>query len=292
MLLRVQDVPRYLGCRVLKMSPAWDIINLAPNPLPRPLQELASRNELVSWLTSVFLSTVIPGKGSAQITSVRYPNNLVAFVELLIHLHSVGFPTHWLSDFLQSVLSDSLTTDVAPYTGKLPIPVSELFRRVPKRKVCLEPWLADLENILAMSYESLPFAFSAPSGFARSFSDIGLYETTLSPFLFNPATSMDMLPPHVPVISLIFYKPGSFSPEYLSSNLVQIVEGKKLAGQGELFVLTAVERFSKRDGVIRWRMSKKRMREMKMQKWVMISYRFDVDDTGSLFFLILLHMGF
>lgn len=281
--MRVQDVPRYLGCRVLKMSPAWDIINLAPNPLPRPQHELASRNELVTWLTRVFFAIIIPGKGGAQVTSVRYPNNLVAFVELLIHLLGVGFPAHWLADFLQSLLSDSLTTDVAPYPGKLPIPVAEIYRRVSRRKVCLEPWLADLENILAMSYECLPFAVSGPSGFAKSHSEIGLFETTISQYLFDPASSMNMLPPQVSVVSLVFYKPGSFSPGYLLSNLAQIIEGKKLTGQGELFVLTVVERFSIRDGVIRWRMSRKRIRKMKMQKWVMVSYRFDVDDLGQLY---------
>lgn len=284
MLVRVQDVPRYLGCRVLRMSPAWDIINLAPNPLPRPLHELASRNELVSWLTRVFFAIIIPGKGNAHITSVRYPNNLVAFIELLVHLYRVGFPAHWLADFLQSVISDSLTTDIAPYLGKLPIPVAEIYRRVTRRKVCLEPWLADLENILAMSYESLPFAFCGPPGFSKSYSEIGLFETTISQHVLDPATSMNMLPPHVPVVSLIFYKPGSFAPRYLLSNLTQIIEGKKLTGQGELFVLTSVESFSIKDGVVRWRMSKKRIRKMKMQKWVMISYRFDVDDIGQLSF--------
>lgn len=80
----------------------------------------------------------------------------------------------------------------------------------------------------------------------------------------------------------MFYKPGSFSDEYLVTNLPQVLEGKKLAGQGELFVLTCVERFSVWDRVVRWRMNKKRVKKMKMQKWVMVSYRFDANEIGEL----------
>ncbi|KIM72449.1 hypothetical protein PILCRDRAFT_16127, partial [Piloderma croceum F 1598] len=135
-------------------------------PFPRPLSELASREEVVTWLTRVFLCTVVPGSSGLGAFRARLPNNLVAFVELLIHLQEVGFPSHWLSDFLQSILSDSLVTNIAPYHGKWPIPVSEITRRVRSRKVRLDPWRAELETILATAYEGIPFMVSLPSDFA------------------------------------------------------------------------------------------------------------------------------
>lgn len=158
-------------------------------------------------------------------------------------------------------------------------------RRVARRTVCLDPWLVDLENILALSYEAIPFPFSAPSGFATSSKEIGLYETTLDRFTLHPSTTTGMRPPDIAVVSLMFYKPGSFSDEYLAANLPQILEGKKLAAKGELFVLTCVERFGITDKVVRWRMSKKRVRKMKMQKWMMSSYRFDANEISEWFIL-------
>lgn len=117
------------------MSPVWDLTKLAANPLPRPLNELATRPELTSWLTRVFFSIILPGKTHefGMRTYVRYPNSLAAFVELLVHLHAVGYPTHWLSDFVSIMLTDALTTDVALYQGKYPCPSSEMSRRVARR---------------------------------------------------------------------------------------------------------------------------------------------------------------
>lgn len=266
------------------MSPVWDLTKLAANPLPRPLNDLATRPELTAWLTRVFFSIILPGKTHefGMRTYVRYPNSLAAFVELLVHLHAVGYPTHWLSDFVSIMLTDTLTTDIALYQGKYPCSSSEMTRRVARRKVCLDPWLVDLENILATSYEAIPFPFAAP-GFATSSNEIGLYETTLDRLSLHPSTITGRRPPDIAVVSLMFYKPGSFSDEYLVTNLPQILEGKKLVVQGELFVLTCVERFSVWDRVVRWRMSKKRVRKMKMQKWVMVSYRFDANEIGEFY---------
>lgn len=270
------------------MSPNFDIITLGSQPLPRPLTELASRTELFAWLLRVLFATLLAARDVAML-SVRYPNNLVAFVHLLIHLISVGFPAHWLSDFVQSILSDTVVTDVALYTGDFPIPTSELNRRVANRKVCLGPWLIDFETILATSYEILPFSLTPPPGFSVSYSDIALFETKLSFLWFNPMSSAPRRPSHIPVISLLFYKDfKNLNAIDLITNIPQILDGKKkYTGKGELFIMTVVERFDVRDGVIRWRMSRKRMRIMKMQKWVMASYRFDAQEIGS--FAVLLH---
>ncbi len=42
------------------------------------------------------------------------PHNLVAFFALLLHLHRVGFPGHWLSEFLARVLGGSMVSDIEP----------------------------------------------------------------------------------------------------------------------------------------------------------------------------------
>lgn len=283
-LLRTYDVPRYLGCRVLQMAPNGGIINLSPMPLPRDLHDLASRPELTTWLMRMLLCILIPGimddpKGTA---SVRCPNNLVAFIELLIHLHFVGFPSHWLSDFLREVLNNKVETDLAPYLGTLPIPVTEATRRVARRKIYLSPWLVEFETILAMSYEAIPFPLSTPEDFSTTFSDIGLFETTIKSESFNPMTSLPRWNPYTPVISLMFFKPGEYDrPAQLISRMADILEGKIDTTKRTLHILTVVEKFSIKDGVVRWRMSKERIGRMRTEGWVMISYRSDAREFGT-----------
>ena len=146
-LLLPGDLPRYLGCDLVRNDAPIGLVLLGTRKLPLPFSELASREQLFTWLSRVLIYTVIPGHGgSSRGFRVRLPNNLVAFFDLVIYLHGVGFPGHWLSEFLQSILNNNLITDVAPYVGRWPIPVSDMKRRVPRRKVNLEPWLVEIDH--------------------------------------------------------------------------------------------------------------------------------------------------
>ena len=115
-----KGVPRYLGCNFISIEVATDLIILEPKRLPQRLSDLASREEISRWLTHILLYTIVPGHGGLKSVHVSLPNNLVAFIDLLVYLDGVGFPGHWLSDFIWSVLADNLVTDIAPYLGKWP----------------------------------------------------------------------------------------------------------------------------------------------------------------------------
>ena len=94
------------------------------------MSDLASWEELSRWLTPILLYTIVPGHGGLKSVHVSLPNNLVAFINLLVYLHGGGFPGHWLSDFIWSVLADNLVTDIARCLGKWPIPVLDITRLV------------------------------------------------------------------------------------------------------------------------------------------------------------------
>ncbi|EIM87131.1 uncharacterized protein STEHIDRAFT_167970 [Stereum hirsutum FP-91666 SS1] len=280
-LLRVRDAPRFLGCEVVNMKPAWGLITLAPTVLPRPLAQLASRDELYTWLTRTLLCTLVPGYPSQHAYRCRHPNNVVSFVGLVIHLHAVGFPSHWLSEYMRTLLSNDLVTDVAPYRGELPVPVSEIGRRVQKRRVNLDPWFLEFENIIATSYESLPFPISLPrTPFATSHTEIGTFEVKIPSNEFEPATFTKFLSIMDPVISLIFVKAGATSdPMDLVKKVPQILEGKGGARPacGEIYILTGVERFEMSAGLVSWRMSRDRVKKMQASGWFMMAYRFDAE---------------
>lgn len=248
------------------------LIVMTPQQLPRPPSELASRGELLTWLIRVFVCTILPGHSGQGSYRARLPNNLVAFVGLMIHLQEVGFPSHWLTDFLQCIISDNLVTDIAPYLGKWPIPISEINRRMATRKVRLDPWRAELETILVTAYHGIPFVLSLPSNFVKSYTDIGIFETKVqeTPYQFG-------LPAYDPVVSLIFYKPSEHisDAKALVASIPAIFEGRTSPPPGNFFVLTAIESFNLPSGKVKWRLSRERARKMKANDWCMVAYRTD-----------------
>ncbi|TFY72532.1 hypothetical protein EVG20_g469 [Dentipellis fragilis] len=261
-LLPIRDVPRILGSRVTKMKAFFGTIIMGGLSTPRPLPELASRTELTTWLTRVFLNTILPPCASASMMTARCPNNLVAFVHLLFHLHSVGFPAHWLSEYVQSLLTERLVTDIAPYGRAMPIPLSYMQMRVPRRAVRTDPWLAELETLFATAYEGLPFPVRLPAGFASSAADIAVFEARIEG---APAASPwgGGRAPMQPTTSLLFYKPSrAYSPNVVVRNLPMILENKAGPPNGEIQILTAQETVDVPNHVVRWRMSKRRAERM------------------------------
>jgi hypothetical protein len=242
--------------------------------LPRPLSELASREELLAWLSRVLIYTVIPGTGGQTPFRARLPNNLVAFVHLLIYLQKVGYPSHWLGDFLQTVISGRLVTDVLPYLDKWPIPLSDVNRRTTRRAVRLDPWRLEFENILAHAYQALPFSVSIPRDFTLRPMDIAIFEASAESSdptmgtIFNPVLITD------PGVCLIFYKRSKWSAQTLITTLPDILNGSQTPPPGQIHVLTAQEMVDLPR--IRWRLSKERVRVMRDEDWAMVGFRTDV----------------
>ncbi|KAJ6617025.1 hypothetical protein B0H10DRAFT_1914787 [Mycena sp. CBHHK59/15] len=277
-LLKSADLPKYLGCRVINQDAVQGLMILGRQKLPLPLTKLASRVELVTWLSRVLIYTVLPSSSGTGSFRARLPNNLVAFVSLLIHLRGVGYPAHWLADFLQAVLSGTLVTDISPYTAKWPIPVSDTARRVPARQVRLDPWCAELESILAVAYQGIPFSVSLPADYATQYADIAMFEATVeyaSDFMGTlMGTMVNPIPVEDPIVCLLFYKPGSLSADEMVTALPKVLDGGRFPAPGTVCVLTAQEKVDV--PIIRWRLSKARVERMREKGWVMAAYRTDV----------------
>lgn len=278
-LLLPKDVPRVLGCSVIRSDVVRDILVLGSMPLPRPLDELATRDELTTWLTQVLFNTFISGRAKHPPYAVRLPHNLVAFFALLLHLHRVGFPGHWLSEFLARVLSGSMVSDIEPYTDLWPIPEGYLRRRVPWRSIRTDPWLVEFETIIASAYYAIPFpvASALPAGFSRDPDDVHVWEAAVSPTLPFTTSFMGVDSPFEPVTRLLFYDPAAGTARAIIRGLRQTFEGR--AGShapGTFFVLTAQEDVDYQVRVS-FRLSKKRMEKIQ-EKWKMVVYR---DDTGE-----------
>ncbi|KAJ7708983.1 hypothetical protein B0H17DRAFT_1124763 [Mycena rosella] len=278
-LLNSADVPKYLGCRFVSQEAMQGLVILRKQDLPLHLNKLASRPELITWLTRVLIYTVLPSSSHEGQFRARLPNNLVAFISLLMHLRGVGYPAHWMSEFLQAVLYGSLVTDIAPYIEKWPIPVSDITRRVASRAVRLDPWTAELETILALAHQAIPFCVPLPDNFAAHHTDIATFEATVeesSPWMgFMMGTMVNPMPVVDSVVCLLLYKPsGGVSADELVGMLPRILNGARTPAPGTLCVLTAQETVAV--PVIRWRLSKARVGRMQDEGWMMVAYRTDV----------------
>ena len=190
-LLLPEEIPRYLACTVIDCRPVFYVLVLGAKPLPRPLSELATREEILIWLTRVLFNTFLSGHTQPPPRNFRLPHNLVGFFRLLLNLHRVGYPAHWLGEFLGRVLSGRMHSNIVPYTSEYPIPVSHRSERVAPRSVRTDPWLVEFETILATSYYAIPFPLplsfpiasesALPADFSRDADDIALWQAPVRP---------------------------------------------------------------------------------------------------------------
>ncbi|KAI0719795.1 hypothetical protein C8T65DRAFT_603249 [Cerioporus squamosus] len=281
-LLESRDIPRYLACRVITCRPVMEVLVLGAKPLPRPLTELATRDELTTWLTRVLFNTFLPGKSKPNPSNVRLPHNLVAFFGLLMYLHRAGYPGHWLSEFLTRVLSGRMVSDIAPYSGFFPIPVSDRHRRVPARAVRTDPWLVELETILATAYYALPFPVALPAAataaadfkFSRDPDDVAVYEARVTPT--QQFTTLPLLNenPYEPRTHLLFFRADKLTAAGAIRSLSSVFEGSASPAPGTLFVLTAQEHVQYQVS-IRFRLSRRRVERMKEEsaRWSVVAFR-------------------
>ncbi|KAI1786363.1 hypothetical protein LXA43DRAFT_1034112 [Ganoderma leucocontextum] len=281
-LLLPEEIPRYLACRLIDARPVLDILALGSQSHPRPLSELATREEITTWLTRLLFNTFIPGHTGFRPANVRLPHNLVAFFAILMYLHRIGYPAHWLSEFLARILSGKVHSDIRQYDDFYPIPVSERTVRVKPRTVRTDPWLVEFETILATAYHGIPFpiATALPPDFSRNASDIAVWEVAATPAqVFSTRPMFNFSSPYDPRAQLLVYRSDIASAGTLIDDIQKVFEGRATPAPGTFFVLTALEyvHYVER---IRFKLSRRRVERMRREsaRWSVMAYR---NDTGQ-----------
>lgn len=259
-----------------------EVIVFGSQRFPRPLSELATREELITWLTRTLFNTFIPGLSGLRPTQIRLPHNFVAFFGLLMYLHGVGYPGHWLSEFLSRILSGRMLSDIVPYQEMYPIPINERHRRVLPRRIRTDPWLVEFESIVATAYYAIPFPITnaLPADLSCDAYDIVLWEAQVQPpadFWRHP--SMQYSTGDEPRAQLLFYRADLVSVSTPIDEVERIFEGGATPAPSTFFVLTAVEHVQY-DECVRFRLSKRRVERMRGEKWNMLVYRNDSAQKG------------
>jgi hypothetical protein len=212
---------------------------------------------------------------------VKLPNTLVVFIGLLGELKNIGYPSHWLADFVQSVISENVVTDRLIYRETIPRPVSELAANGRVHRIRADPWLADLEVILASSLDGLPFALQMPTGFATNADEIGHYKASIEANMFY-TDPMIRFPENDAVLALLFYKDAKIldarankTLNFFFEAISSIIDGQTTPPSGTFHILTSIDFIDLKAGVVRWRISKAKMAKMRRERWSMVAWRTD-----------------
>lgn len=252
-MLLQSDLKRYFALRIINPNAVQDVLTLnSYQPLPQPLEALATKREVFMWLTKLFLSHIHPGYTEPRPRLVKMPNGLPAFFGLLVRLREIGYPAHWLSEWVQNIVDCEAIADSLVFKSTLPRPVREK-KVAPEHKVRTDPYLLEIEKILAVGNESLPFSVRLPRSVfegkeATSYRDIGTFEATG----LEPTIEYGMFYNHDAVAALLFYKStrdvwGCSDFKSLLLKVGEIVDnvaipaGKQPIPKGAFFIMTAPE---------------------------------------------------
>ncbi|KJA21534.1 hypothetical protein HYPSUDRAFT_41905 [Hypholoma sublateritium FD-334 SS-4] len=282
-LLLPKDVPRFLGCKVVNPKDSlWFDVAIQKMDLPLPLEKLASKKELHDWLGHLLMSTICSGYPSLPPFKVEMPNNLGAFMHVLMHLHRVGFPPHWIGDFMQSVVSNNLVTSLEPYQGRLPVPIPKQVKSEKTRRVHLDGWHAGLQVLIAAARDALPFALSLPADFP-SLSDIATYSATVTrvDLTRDPRGSVwgPLTGPFSLAVGALFFRGKGRTGNNLPEMLFGLLQGMPVAaGLADpcVQVVLGLEHVDLLLGKVSWKMGRAWHARMVREGWVMMLFRTDL----------------
>ncbi|KAF9040853.1 hypothetical protein BJ165DRAFT_1406859 [Panaeolus papilionaceus] len=109
---------------------------------------LVSKKELhnyLAWMLSRVLCCPYPGNPPFDVDE---PTNMVTFIRLIIAFcRTYACPGHWLAEFMQHLVDDTLVTNAVPYHGLLPVKQMPAPARS-EDKISLEGYQLELEVIL------------------------------------------------------------------------------------------------------------------------------------------------
>lgn len=80
-------------------------------------EQLMPQSKLLHWLYTHFLKICLPyprARGDDGMGLIFAPLNVTAFVRLLEHVSELGYPTHWISNMIDSIFSGQITTTARP----------------------------------------------------------------------------------------------------------------------------------------------------------------------------------
>ncbi|EGG20040.1 hypothetical protein DFA_07156 [Cavenderia fasciculata] len=169
-------LPRYLGVKSVGEDDLWEGFRFSRIEGPIPLDQLLGRDELIAWLSRLFVTIVTPSAVEPGTFPIHSPNNITMFFKLLGRLLRIGYPTHWITGVVELLLSGSLTT-VEPTRKNRMIPLSRVAPPLLKM-LSITPWLIEIRTQAALWMDKYQIRLLAGS-IIPSVSDIKRYDISI-----------------------------------------------------------------------------------------------------------------
>lgn len=288
MLVRPEDLPKFFGCRI-KWSRRYDgpalklPYCLIPTTCPLGADQLATREEFERWLQRVIMRILSPPPPSPRPGFiVLMSSTLRTFIDLLIHAKKLGYPSHWISDFLERIVEDKLESQHRPHSSSLPMPVSHIAQIQPRRKMQLSPWMADIEVVVVTAAASLPFAVRLPRHFPR-LDEIGTFYAEVGNIV--GADGRDFAGyARAPALAILFIAKGLTPDESAVRSRSVMFSDDADAGGKRQFLLSVTKLDVDRDtarGKVSWPMCVAHVDKMKAEGWSLCLWRTDSAVAGE-----------
>ncbi|KAI9688328.1 MAG: hypothetical protein M1820_010256 [Bogoriella megaspora] len=147
-----------------------------------PSRQLLPRHNLERWLHQLFLKIILPAIDPPfHVTATIFrPLNITVLFRLLSYLQEHGYPAHWLSSVMDTLLSNTLYTRArAPRT--CPLAPSELVQAQSSKtrsiKFDLSPFQPEIRTLMAMARQRL--SFGVISKYALQPVHVGKYRASM-----------------------------------------------------------------------------------------------------------------
>lgn len=126
---------------------------------PHPYSNLLPREELKRWLFALFFKLCVPvdQSGKPWEYMVLPTLNLSIYFRVLIHLHQIGYPAHWLAEILASIIENNVISSVRQFHTS-PLEPSELAQKHPTKKLSTAPYIPEVTTLTVLFQRILPFA--------------------------------------------------------------------------------------------------------------------------------------
>jgi hypothetical protein len=264
-----------------------DEFNMSAIPRTKPFTSIVSKKEVHQYLSALLFRVLCPPTCPTTPPRLDEPINFVTFFNLLVYFcQTASCPSHWVGDFVQSLVNDTFSTDVAAFTGMLPMTEAKAPRPLAApRKINLEPWQLEMENVLVASKAALPFAVALPERYSISHEAIKLYRAPVRGTVNRLET-----PHNTRTAVLVFYRTsggngGDVVASTLPARVTDLIEGRKSAlGGMEMQMLTSPEIVDLHKGYVMWKMSEGWYERMKKEDWKVMVYITNQARIGELVF--------
>lgn len=187
-------------------------------PKALSFEPLMPHSKFLHWLYAHFLKICVPSsraRGDNGLGLIFAPLNLTAFVRLLKHVSELGYPTHWISNLIDSIFSGQITTTARPPPQQI-FTMRDVDTIHPSRSFCTRPWLLEFTTLTGLWRSLLPIGLVLPSYVPRV-EDIVSYTVKFP--------DLDVWDGQVPHSMLVFHDEQTFgeSPKHLRPLLIDDV---------------------------------------------------------------------